>query len=248
MTLRIIALLVGVIVLSIGISATFNINFVALFAGLFVFLKSFKLKFLLQWIGRFLLVRLPQRVLTAAVKLYIIDRDRMHRILAWFTRQQLHWRTHYRLRLIIFGIIGIIIAFFSAWQTGLWLLVIYEIEVVAEVIWRKIWPTLSENLFIKSLSQLYDWLRKTRLGRFIIRLDHLFEQHFRQRMEHAGKTHQQRAKQLLEEALTYQLKSRYVPPPKKVAHHRHLVTHQQKKFQRGSVHTNRRRHYRRPKH
>lgn len=222
MRIRVIALLVGVLVLSYGISATFDINFVALFAGIFVFLKSFKLTFIVQWIGRFVLIQLPKRLMTTAVKLYIIDRKRMQQISAWFTRQQLHWRKHYKLRLVVLGSLGLVIAIISAWWIGVWLLVLYEVEVLLEILWRKVWPTLSETLFVKSVSTCYQGLKKTRLGRFIIRIDTFLENHFRKKMEQTGTTHKKNAKKLIEEVLTYQLRMRSLPPPLKEAGHRHL--------------------------
>lgn len=190
MRLVLIALLLGVILVSVVISLVFNIKFVALATGVLFLFKGFKVTFLLEWLLRFTFIRVPQRILKAAVQLYLIDRETKQKIVTWFDRQQKHWRTHHKTRLVIMGIIALIFMGASAWWIGIWLLVIYEVETLLLLVWRKTWPMLSETAAMKAVGQLFEGIRHTRLGRIITIVDTWLEHQLRKRMEQLGRSHQ----------------------------------------------------------
>ncbi len=86
-TALLVTLLVAVL-LSVAISYFFQITFVAVLTGLLLALKQFKVVWIFEWLLRFILIRLPQRIITSSFTRYLISSKRQQRIIEWFKRQQ----------------------------------------------------------------------------------------------------------------------------------------------------------------
>lgn len=213
MRLAFFAALVVAVLLSVVVSYYFHITFVALLTGLVFSFKQVKVIWVFEWLARFLLIRVPQRVLTALVKLYVIDRRTMTKVLELMKRYQEYLRRHHKTKLVIFGILALILMGVSAWWIGVWLLLIYEVEVLLLMVWRRIWPTVSETALMQAIARLFRLVAHTRLGQLVIRADRWLETHLRRSAEETGKMHKEQIRKALEEVLTSNLKGVPLPPP-----------------------------------
>lgn len=213
MRLLIIATLLVVVLISVWVSYQFNITFLAIATSLLLTLKKIKVVWIFEWLVRFIFIRAPQRLLTALVQIYIIDRKTMTWVLGRLKRYQDYLRTHHKTKLIVFGVLALVLMGASAWWIGLWLLVIYEVETVLMFIWRRIWPTLSETAFVQALGRLFVLLGNTKIGRLYKQADAWLETKLRRSAEEIGKAHKERVVASVEEVLTSFLKTAPMPPP-----------------------------------
>lgn len=210
------ALLVAFLVtvlLSIWVSFHFHITFIALVTGFLVSLKQIKVIWIFEWLLRFLFVRLPQRVLTALVKLYVIDRKTMHWLTTTAKRYHDYLRQHHKTKLIVASILALILMGVSAWWIGLWLLVIYEVETLFLMIWKRVWPMISETAFVETVARCGRLFGNTRLGRLLKRADAWLEEYLRRNAENVGQRHKQYLIDTIEETLGYMVKLHPPLPP-----------------------------------
>ena len=202
MRLAIIATLLVAVLLSVAVSYYFHITFVAVFAGLLFSLKQIKLSWVIEWLIRFFLIRLPQRIITSAFIRYLIGSKLQGRILAWLKRQQLFLQQHSKTRLVLYGVVALLIMSLSAWQIGVWLLVVYELKTLLVLIWERIWPTLSEYAFVQSLSRFVQLIGRTWPGRQFLKVMNWFKTNIEAKVEEAGEEHKEEAIKAVEEVLT----------------------------------------------
>jgi hypothetical protein len=240
-TALLVTLLVAVL-LSVAISYFFQITFVAVLTSLLLALKQFKVVWVFEWLLRFILIRLPQRIITSSFTRYFISSKRQQRIIEWFKRQQAYLQLHSRTRLVFYGIIAMLIMGVSIWTAGVWLLFIYELPTLARMIWDRIWPTLSETAFMKAINRLLVLLAPTKAGQLFLRVLAWFRHHFEVRVEETGEQHQEQVVKAIEEVLTGILAStRLCPPPLREVNrydlrhptHPHKVTRREAKSRHG---------------
>lgn len=213
MRILLIATLLVVVLISVWISYQFDITFVVIAASLLIAMKKVKLIWIFDWFIRFIFIRAPQRLLTALVQIYIIDRKTMTWILETLKGYQNYLRAHHKTKLIVGSVIALILMGALAWWIGLWLLVIYEVETVAMFVWRRIWPTLSETAFVQALERLFTLLSNTRIGRLYKQADAWLEVKLRRSAEEIGKAHKELVVASVEEVLRSFLKTAPMPPP-----------------------------------
>ncbi len=198
----IIAALLAVVLLSVAISYYFHITFVAVFAGLLFALKQIKLSWVFEWLLRFFLIRLPQRIITSAFIRYLIGSKLQGQVLAWLKRQQHFLQQHSKTRLVLYGVVALLVMGASAWVIGVWLLVLYELDVLVRLIWERIWPSLSEYAFVQSLQRFFEMSKRTWVGRQFLKVVSWFQTNVEARVEEAGEEHKENAVKAVEEVLT----------------------------------------------
>ncbi len=213
MRLFFIILFVGAVAISVIVSFALHIKFFAFVTSILFLFKGFKVTFVFEWMLRFLFVRVPQRIVTSAMKLYIIDRQRSQKIIDWLNARQRYWRTHHKVRIITLGAIALVVMGISAWWVGIWLLVIYEFEVLIGMIWQKVSKTLSETALVSMFDKTVNYLHATKFGRVITGFDQWVETSVRQRIERLGEHHKKTIIALCREFVVMNAKFAFPHPP-----------------------------------